>query len=373
MAFLSVLELLLPPHCHYPCTCVCANEEGHKKATQCIANKRFLRLSCAPVLALPLPLPSPLDAAEHTLVRCHYRTPFGALPWPTATQPPALSAAQRAFFVRQLRAFMLGFGPLLRLPNGARRQRRRRSRVQLELVCLTVWLSAAAFIPRDLRAIRMRFPSRLAVLWNKFKINWIKFNCTFFRILTSGLGHWLGGGVTSVRLYLLDLKCLTFIWIVNKNKSPRFVYILLCGLWLLYYYYYYYGKMQMSIAGIKIYPSAERNFWKKYSCGLFIFHLSREWVSFWITLPPILKSYPTHWHLFFPFSLFTAHCAFLNFVTHCDQISRNCNLQTIFASVLSDKYLCDGIGDLNPHNSSRKFDDISTISLIQISGSAYSR
>lgn len=232
MAFLSVLELLLPPHCHYPCTCVCANEEGHKKATQCIANKRFLRLSCAPVLALPLPLPSPLDAAEHTLVRCHYRTPFGALPWPTATQPPALSAAQRAFFVRQLRAFMLGFGPLLRLPNGARRQRRRRSRVQLELVCLTVWLSAAAFIPRDLRAFRMRFPSRLAVLWNKFKINWIKFNCTFFRILTSGLGHWLGGGVTSVRLYLLDLKCLTFIWIVNKNKSPRFVYILLCGLWL---------------------------------------------------------------------------------------------------------------------------------------------
>jgi len=130
--------------------CVCVNEERHKKATQCMANKRFLRLSCAP-FSLPF-LPLPLRMQQSTLVPCHYRSPLEhplRPPHPLSLLPPS------AFFFRQLRAFMLGFGFPLRLPNAARRQRRRRSRVQLELDCLTVRL--LAFLPRDLRAFRTRF------------------------------------------------------------------------------------------------------------------------------------------------------------------------------------------------------------------------
>jgi len=88
--------------------------------------------------------------------------------------------------------------------------------------------------------------------------------------------------------------------------------------------------------------------------------------QFWIYIPTHLKIVSHTLTFVFPFSLFTAHCAFLNFVTHCDQISRNCNPRYIFASLLSDKCLCDGISS---RNSSPEFSDVSTISLIQLFGS----
>lgn len=135
---------------------------------------------------------------------------------------------------------------------------------------------------------------------------------------------------------LLDLKCLTFIWIVNKNKRPQFVYISALRLLLLLLLslpniFGFSKKCKCQLPGMKV-ERISRNLLADYYISL-----GQKWVS-WFSLF-LIKFIPHIWHLFFLFSAFSRPiCAFLNFVTHCDQISRNCKPRKFLQPVLSDKY-----------------------------------
>lgn len=145
------------------------------------------------------------------------------------------------------------------------------------------------------------------------------------------IGQRLGGRDVGIRLGVIFSvsSVLTFIWIVNKNRTNASICLhsWVCGFFS-YCQRILNAEMYANVNCRKIkFRRAGQNF-KKSICRNWTFFEAHKWVSLMRSPPTILIPHIDICLFLYRFSpFFTAHCAFPNFVTHCDQISRNCNPQ----------------------------------------------